>query len=147
MKIYECITHEPHCIRPDTSLAEAAEDMKTLDVGILPVCNEDELVGIVTDRDITIRGVASGCNPRVTTVREVMSPVVIYCFDDQDIAEAAELMERRRIRRLPILDRHQNVVGILSLADLAVRSDDHEMATRILTSISYSTELSADSRD
>lgn len=136
MKINECITHEPHCVSPDATLVEAADDMKTLDVGILPVCINDELIGMVTDRDIAVRGVAGGCNPQTTTVREVMSQVVIFCFEDQDITEAAHLMEKNRVRRLPILDRRQNLVGILSLGDLAVRTDDLDMASRVLSRIS-----------
>lgn len=136
MTIAECITHEPHCVSPEATLMEAAEDMKALNVGILPVCQDDELVGMVTDRDIAIRGVAEGCNPKTTTVGEVMSRVVIYCFDDQNVSQAAEMMERNRIRRLPILNRRQSLVGILSLGDLAIRMEDHDVATRVLTRVS-----------
>lgn len=136
MKISECITHEPHCISPETTLAEAAEDMKLLDVGILPVCEDNEVVGIVTDRDMTVRAVAEGANPKTTTVGEIMTRVVVYCFDDQDVMEAAHLMEKNRVRRLPILDRQQNLIGILSLADLALRTEHREVATRVLTRIS-----------
>lgn len=136
MKINEFITREPHCIGPDATLMEAADDMKTLDVGILPVCQDNELVGMVTDRDIAIRGVAEGADPKTTMVREIMSRVVVYCFEDQDVKEAAEMMERNRVRRLPILDRRQNVVGILSLGDLAIRAPDSELAAWILTRVS-----------
>ena len=136
MKINECITHEPHCINPETTLVEAADDMKILDVGILPVCEDNELVGIITDRDVAVRAVAEGCDPKTTTVGEVMTLVVVYCFEDQDILEAAHLMEKNRSRRLPILNRQQNLVGILSLGDLAVRTDYRDVATRVLTRIS-----------
>ena len=136
MKIKEILTYEPHCISPDATLVEAAEDMKTLDVGILPVCEDGELIGAVTDRDIAIRGVAGGCNPKTTTIREVMSPIVVYCFEDQDVREAAELMEKNRIRRLPILNRQQDVIGIISLGDLAIRTQDTDLASRILTRVS-----------
>jgi len=136
MKINECITHEPHCVTPDATLEEAADDMKCLNVGVLPVCTDDELVGVVTDRDIAVRGVAGGYNPRTTTVREVMSRKVIFCFDDQDIREAAELMERNRIRRLPVLDRKLHLVGIISLGDLAIRTEDGDMVGRVLSRVS-----------
>ena len=136
MKIKEILTYEPHCISPDATLVEAAEDMKTLDVGILPVCEDEELIGAVTDRDIAIRGVAEGRDPKTTTVREVMSRIVIYCFEDQDVKEAAELMGKNRIRRLPILNRQQHVIGIISLGDLVIRTGDSYMANRVLTRVS-----------
>jgi len=110
--------------------------MRTLDVGILPVCKDEELIGAITDRDIAIRGVAEGCDPKTTPVREVMSRVIVYCFDDQDVKDAAEMMEKNRIRRLPILDHQQRVVGIISLGDLALRAQDSNMANRVLTRVS-----------
>ena len=136
MKIKEIITCEPHCIGPDATLEEAAEDMKTLDVGILPICKDEELIGAVTDRDIAIRGVAEGCDPKTTPVREVMSRVIVYCFDAQEVEEAADMMEKNRIRRLPILDRQQRVIGIISLGDLALRAQNSNMANRVLTRVS-----------
>ena len=136
MKIKDIITHEPHCIGPEATLMEAADDMKNLDVGMLPVCKDDELIGAVTDRDIAVRGIADGCDPKTTLVRDVMSRVVAYCFEDQDVKEAAEIMEKNRIRRLPVLDRRQQVVGIVSLGDMAIRTKDSDMANRILARVS-----------
>jgi CBS domain-containing protein len=136
MKIKEIITREPMCISPDANLVEAAEDMKALDVGILPICENDQLVGAVTDRDITVRAVAEGRNPQTTKVRDVMSDEVIYCFDDQNVEEAARVMEEMQVRRLPILDHDHRLVGIVSIGDLAARAHQIDLAGRTLAAVS-----------
>src|SRR6185369_7770952 len=105
MKIKDISTPSPRCISPEDSLVEAAAEMKALDTGWLPICEHDCLIGTVTDRDITIRAVAEGYDPNTTPVRQVMSRVVIYCFDDQDLWHAAQMMETNKIRRLPVLNR------------------------------------------
>jgi CBS domain-containing protein len=110
--------------------------MKSLDVGMLPICEKDRLVGTVTDRDITIRAVASGANPNTATVREAMTPDIVYCFDDEDVEDAAELMEQKQVRRLPVLSRDKRLVGILSLGDLAVRSQRDKLAGEVLERVS-----------
>ena len=93
----QIITPAPRCISPDDSLVEAAAEMKALDTGWLPICEHDCLIGTVTDRDITIRAVAEGYDPNITPVRQVMSRVVIHCFDDQDIWNAAQMMVTNKI--------------------------------------------------
>ena len=113
--------------------------MKSLDVGMLPVCDNDRLAGAITDRDIVIRAVATGCNPDATSVREVMTKELFYCFDDEDIVEAAQLMEERQIRRLPVLNRNKRLVGIVSLGDVAVRTRHEQLAGEVLESISEPT--------
>jgi len=143
IKIKDIITPAPRCISPDASLVEAAMEMKALDVGILPICENNRLIGTVTDRDITIRAVAEGYDPNICTVRQVMSRVVIYCFDDQDIWNAARMMETNKIRRLPILNRNEHLVGMVSLGDLAVRTGMENMAARILGRISEATRQTA----
>jgi CBS domain-containing protein len=143
MKIRDVITPSPRCIGPDASLVEAAAEMKALDVGILPVCENNRLIGTVTDRDIVIRAVAEGYDPNIIAVRQVMSGVVIYCFDDQDIWNAAQMMESHQIRRLPVLNRDERLVGIISLGDLAVRTGAENMAARILERISEPTRQTA----
>jgi CBS domain-containing protein len=95
----------------------------TSNIGLLPVCDGDRLIGMLTDRDITVRAVAEGCDPTTTTVREAMTPDIAYCFDDQEVQDAVQLMERYQIRRLPILTRDKRLVGMVSLGDLAVSSD------------------------
>ena len=136
MKVTEILTPNPQCITPETSLTLAARKMKALNVGMLPVCEKDRLVGTVTDRDITIRAVAAGANPNTTTVREVMTDNIAYCFDDEEVEEAAELMEQRQIRRLPVMNRDKRLVGIVSLGDMAVRTHRERLAGEILERVS-----------
>lgn len=122
MKIAEIMTPCVRCAQSDITLAEAAVVMRDMDVGALPVCENGRLVGMLTDRDITLRAVAECRDPRWTTVRDAMSDGVVYVFSDQEVEDAAELMERRRVRRLPVLDRKRRLVGIVSLGDLAVNA-------------------------
>ena len=136
MKVNEIITHDPEVIRPETALIEAAQKMKSLDIGMLPVCDGDRLVGVITDRDITVRGVAQGSDPKTARVQEVMTPEVIYCFDDEDVKEAAKKMEEKQVRRLPVLNREKRLVGIVSLGDLAVRTGKEKLAGEVLERVS-----------
>jgi CBS domain-containing protein len=136
MKIKDIITANPRCIGPEATLMEVAIEMKNLDVGILPVCENERLIGTITDRDIAVRAVSEGLDPRVITVRKVMSRVVIYCFEDQDIWYAAQMMDTYQIRRLPVLNRDDRLVGIVSLGDLAVRTGAENLAGRVLERIS-----------
>jgi CBS domain-containing protein len=129
------MTRRVEVIRPDSTLQEAAEKMKDLDVGPLPVCEGDRLVGMITDRDITVRGVAEGQDPWTDHVRDVMTKEVIFCFEDQDVAEAARLMKDKQVRRLVVLDRDRRLVGIVSLGDLAVDADE-EVAGNTLEGVS-----------
>jgi CBS domain-containing protein len=110
-------------IAPGRSIQEAAEQMRSLNVGVLPVCNGDRLVGIVTDRDLAVRALAAGRDPKSTTVEEIMTRQPIYCFEDQDVEEAELVMEKNQIRRLPVLDHDNRIVGIVSLGDLAIKDD------------------------
>jgi len=136
MKVNEIITHDPEVIRPETALIEAAQKMKSMDIGMLPVCDGDRLVGVITDRDITVRGVAQGSDPKTARVQEVMTPEVIYCFDDEDVKEAAKKMEEKQVRRLPVLNREKRLVGIVSLGDLAVRTGKEHLAGEVLERVS-----------
>jgi CBS domain-containing protein len=114
--------------------------MKDLDVGPLPVCGDsDRLVGMITDRDITVRGVAEGCDPRTTAVKEVMTPDVVYCFEDQDVQEAARLMQQHQIRGLVVLNRDKRLTGIVSLGDLAVETGDAGLAGKTVEQVSLPT--------
>jgi CBS domain-containing protein len=124
------------CIHPEASLREAAEKMKALDIGPLPVCENDRLVGMVTDRDITVRATAEALPPNLGRVRDVMTPDIVYCFEDQDVTEAARLMEEHQIRRLVVVNRDQRLVGIVSLADLAVKSGDRDLSAAALEQVS-----------
>jgi CBS domain-containing protein len=123
MKVHEIMTAHARCVGPENSLVEAAGLMRELDVGALPVCEEDRLAGMVTDRDLAIRGVAQGKDPNTTLVREVMSPGVVHVFADQPVEEVAQIMEQRQIRRVPVLSREKRLVGIVSLGDIAMSSN------------------------
>jgi CBS domain-containing protein len=137
MLVKDVMTSPVECAFPDTTLREAAQKMKKLDVGTLPICGQDDrLAGIITDRDITIRAVADGLDPSTAKVGENMSPGIIYCFEDQDVSDAAHMMEQNQVRRLVVLNRDKRMVGIVSLGDLAVDCGDEEMAGHTLEAIS-----------
>lgn len=113
------MTRDVEVLHPDNTLEVAADKMKHFDIGPLPVCEGDKLVGIITDRDIIVRSVAEGEDPTVDLVRDVMTPgVICCCFEDQDVAEAARLMRERKVQQLPVLSRDNRLVGIVSLEDL-----------------------------
>jgi CBS domain-containing protein len=123
-------------IRPDATIKAAADKMRYLDLGALPVCDGDRLVGMLTDRDIAVRAAAEGWDPMKTQVRDVMTPEVVFCFEDEDVEEAARLMEERQIRRLLILNREERLVGVVSLGDLAVGTGDERLAGEVLEHVS-----------
>jgi CBS domain-containing protein len=135
MKLSEIITPKPQCIAPDATLTEAAAAMKSMDVGVLPVCLNDRLIGTITDRDITIRAVAEGHDPKSIKVEAVMSREIIYCYNDQDIKDAAEIMKQGQLRRLPVLNRDNLLVGIVTLGDLANRTTEVGLAGKVLARV------------
>lgn len=124
MKINEIMTTDVEVVRPEASIMDAAQRMARLGIGALPVCDGERLIGMVTDRDLAVRAVAEGCNPQNTTVRDCMSPKIVYCFEDQDLDEARNTMEKMQIRRLPVISRSKKLVGILAIGDLAIKTDD-----------------------
>jgi CBS domain-containing protein len=133
MQLREVMTTRVELARPEDTLDEAAEKMKRLNVGSLPVCDGERLVGVLTDRDITVRSTAAGYDPKSIRVREVMTPDVVYCFEDQDVQEAAQIMQEKRIRRLVILNHQKRLVGIVSLGDLAVQTTEQDLADEELS--------------
>jgi CBS domain-containing protein len=140
MQIKEIMTREPVVIGPDVVLKQAAERMRDLDSGVMPVGQNDRLVGMLTDRDITIRATAAGKDPNQTRVEEVMTPDVVYCFEDDDAAAAANIMEEHQLRRLIVLNRDKRLVGILSLGDLAVHTADDRLAGEVAEAVSEPAE-------
>jgi CBS domain-containing protein len=118
MQIANIMSRDVQLINPDGTLRNAAALMKKIDAGALPVAENDRLVGMITDRDIAIRGIAEGKGPD-SKVRDVMSQEVKYCFEDEDVAHVAESMAALQIRRLPVMTRDKRLVGIVALADLA----------------------------
>jgi CBS domain-containing protein len=137
MRVKEIMTRGVECVAPEATLQQAARKMRELDVGILPICNEDGMpIGMVTDRDIVVRGVAGGQNPQSCDIRTIMTPETICCNEDQDVQEAANMMQEHQIRRLLVLDDRQRLVGIVSLGDLAVDAGDVELAGDALAGVS-----------
>jgi CBS domain-containing protein len=132
-KISEVMTSEVQVVQPDDTLQDAAAIMAEQDVGALPVCDGSRLQGMITDRDIAVRAVANGRDAD-TAVREVMSEDVIWCSEDDDTQEVLGRMGERQIRRIPVVDANRNLVGIVSLGDLAI--EDEENVDEALRSIS-----------
>jgi CBS domain-containing protein len=140
MMIREIMTRNVECTHPDDTLRHAAELMRNLDVGALPVCENDRLVGMITDRDIVIRVVAKGEDAGTTLVVQAMTPEVITCRDDDDVKDVASIMRDQQIRRIVVLSNDTNrIVGVVSLGDLAVESGDENLAGATLEGISEPT--------
>jgi CBS domain-containing protein len=140
MQIREIMTRDVEVVSADAAVKDAAAKMKQLDVGVIPVCDGQKLTGVLTDRDIAIRLAAEGRSPSDTRVAQIMTKDLYYCFEDQDVEEAATVMEAGQIRRLPILDHERQLVGIVSLGDISVRSDDKHAAAEALEGISEPAE-------
>jgi CBS domain-containing protein len=119
MRVNEAMTREVDIVDPNTAVRDAARRMRDDNVGSLPVGENDRLIGMVTDRDIVVRSVAENRSAGTTAVREVMSEHVYYCYEDDDIEQAAQIMAEHQVRRLPVLNRNKRLVGIVALADLA----------------------------
>ncbi len=123
-------------LHPGAPIREACEKMKRLDIGAMPVCEDDRLVGIITDRDIVVRGFAEDLKPQEEIVGNAMSMPVLFCFDDAPVEEAATIMKEKQIRRLAVLNRNKRLVGIVSLGDLAVDAREENLAGPVLERIS-----------
>jgi CBS domain-containing protein len=136
MLVKDVMTARPECVGPDDTLQHAAGRMKDRDIGPLPVCDNDRIAGMLTDRDIVVRCVAEGKDPKTAKVRDAMSQGVEYCFEDDDVNVAARLMREKQIRRLVVLNRDKRLTGIVSLGDLAVESRDRHTAGQTLEAVS-----------
>ena len=137
MKVGECMTWDVLIANPEQSIGDAARAMREVDIGVLSVGETDRLVGMVTDRDIAVRGIGEGLGPDAR-IRDVMSSEVLYCFEDQAIEEVLDNMSEIKIRRLPVLDRSKRLVGSVSLADMITKADGH--AAKTGTTLSAITE-------
>ena len=136
MKLSEIMTHDVEVIHPDDTLQNAARKMRDRDIGLLPVCDGDRLIGMLSDRDITIRAVAEGMQPTDKVGRDLATFPVIYCYEDEDVGEAAKTMKKHQIRRLVILRRKdKQLVGMVATADLAMNTDD-ELSGQVLQKVS-----------
>lgn len=122
-QIANIMTRGVRTLAPTDSILKAAQAMSALDIGAVPVCDGDRLVGMVTDRDIVLRGVAQSCAPDTTPLSTVMSRDACWCYEDDSVDDAADKMRDAQIRRLPVVDRDKKLVGMLSLGDLATKGD------------------------
>src|SRR5437870_3273848 len=123
MQVKEAMSKDFKIITPDTTLREAAEYMRECDCGYLPVGKDDKLTGAVTDRDIVVRGIAPGHNPDDAMVKDIMTEKVMYCFEDDDVKEAAKKMKSEQIRRLVVLNKDKRMTGVITVGDIARASN------------------------
>jgi CBS domain-containing protein len=136
MKVKEIMTSDVEVVHPDDTLHTAAQKMRDRDIGFLPVIDGGELIGVLTDRDFVVRAMADGMKINTMIGRNIMTSPGIHCFDDQEVDEAAQIMQEHRIRRLVILSRNDgSVVGVVSLGDLAVHSAS-DTSGEVLQSVS-----------
>jgi CBS domain-containing protein len=119
MKVREAMSRDVRTVAPTETIRDAAKTMAAIDAGAIPVAANDRLVGMITDRDIVVRGIAEGLGPD-TQVREVMTDEIRYCFDDEDLDDVASNMGDLQVRRLPVVSRDKRLVGIVSLGDVAM---------------------------
>jgi CBS domain-containing protein len=130
-KVREVMTDRPRCVTLETPISEVAELMESEDIGSLPVLEGEQLAGMVTDRDIVIRAIAKGKDPRGMPVREVASrePVTVYAEDD--LSNALKKMAIEQVRRLPVVDDDNRLVGVLSQADVAIEAKDKSVGEMV----------------
>jgi CBS domain-containing protein len=136
MNVSEIMTSTFEMIDAGESLREAARKMKSLNVGFLPVQEGTMLIGLITDRDIVLRGLAEGRDADSTPVKDIISSEVIYCFDDDRVEDAIQLMEENKVRRLIVVDHDRVPVGIVSLGDIAVKTGLEQLSGEALERIS-----------
>lgn len=127
-RVAEIMTRGVRAMHPSDSVVQAAQAMDELNVGSVPVCDGERLVGMVTDRDITIRAVAQGKADEGVTLSSVMSSEVSWCYEDQNVEEVMRDMSQRQIRRLPVVDRAKHLVGMVSLGDIAAKTGSDDVA-------------------
>lgn len=140
MKVREVMSKDVQVVAPSLPVAEAAVMMRDGDFGVLPVGENDRLVGVVTDRDIAVRAVAEGKEGKSTAVGDIMSQGISWIYDDEDISAAAERMQEQQIRRLPVINRDKRLVGIVSIGDFAVADSEVRTAAQALAGVSKGAE-------
>jgi CBS domain-containing protein len=128
MQLRNVMSPDVEVVRADATVQEAAQRMKARNIGYVLIREGEQSLGIVTDRDMTVRVAAEGRDPTTTKVRDVMTPAIICCFEDDDIAAAVKCMKEQQIRHLVVLSRNRQVVGIVSLYALAMRTGDETLA-------------------
>jgi len=140
MQLKDFINYRVEVVQPTDTLQQAAEKMRYLDVGSMPVCEGQQLIGVVTDRDITIRSTAEGQDPTQTAVRDVMTAEVLCCLETQDVEDAAKMMQENQVRRLFVVNEDEELVGITSLGELATVTGDRQLGGATLERVSEPSE-------
>jgi CBS domain-containing protein len=135
MTIHDIMTDKVETADPSLPISKAAEKMRDLDIGFLPICENDKLIGTVTDRDIAIKSVAQGRDPRLAPVSEIMRPEVFFCYEDEDVHDVARSMQEKEVRRMVILTRDKRLAGVVSLGDIAKMFIEKELAGETLGQI------------
>jgi CBS domain-containing protein len=135
MKVKNAMHKGAEWVAPETPVAQVAKKMRELDVGSLPVGENDRLIGMVTDRDITCRAVANGRDISKLTARDVMTRGIFYCRDSEELDDALRIMESKKIRRLPVIDENKRMVGMLSLGDVS-HAASHELSGELMAAVS-----------
>jgi nucleotide-binding universal stress UspA family protein/CBS domain-containing protein len=144
MQVKDVMTRSVELVDPGATVEAAAHEMATRGIGFVPVSQADRVVGVLTDRDIAVRVTAKALDPRTTRARDVMTPDVVSCFDDQSVEEAARLMEREQVRRLVVVNRNDRLVGIVSLEDLARDTGYAELTGEVLEHLARSPRKSTE---
>ena len=135
MKVKDAMHKKAEWVSPDTSVGDIAKKMRDLDVGSIPVGENDRLIGMVTDRDIACRAVANGTDCSKLKARDVMTKGIVFCRDSEDLSDALRIMEDKKIRRLPVIDDNKRMVGMLSVGDVA-RASPHALTGELMASVS-----------
>jgi len=129
----DLMTKNVECLAPETAISLVARTMRSLDIGFVPICEGDRLIGTVTDRDIVLRGIADGKDMQSCKARDVMTSEVLWCYDDQTSDEVADYMADKEIRRVLVLDREKRLAGVISIGDLAKRGEEAKAGEAIGT--------------
>lgn len=134
MKVREAMHEGVEWVEPGTTVKTLAQKMRQHDIGAIPIGENDHLVGMVTDRDIVLRACAEGADNNSLTAREVMTKSIVYCRDNEDVEDAVRIMEQKKIRRLPVLDKDKRMVGMLALGDVS-HATSHEVTGEVTTAV------------
>lgn len=135
MNVYDIFTKHPKIAGIDTSVADIAAMMRDKNCGSIPIISENKMIGMITDRDIAIRCVAGGLDPAVTKARQIMTPNILYCYEDDSVEAVARNMAENQVRRLPVVNRDKMLTGIVSLGDLSLGCEDDSVCGEALERI------------
>lgn len=132
----EIMSKNPEILAPSATLKEVAAQMSSHNFGFIPIGENDRLIGTITDRDIVVRAVTQGKDPNKTTVRDIMSKGIQYCFETDDIEKVVKQMKDLQIRRLIVLNKDKRITGIISLGDIATKLNDERLCGELTSAVS-----------